>query len=153
MNPDRHLDQLAARLTRAAHIYPTIQQHLHQQQGALNNLKASTTNTGNNSIGSYSDPTATTATRLAGITHTQQHLNTTIHQIENAINSLYRQLDTISRQLPAAPDPTLCRDGGHGKQLSPKLGGAVATCHDLPHKAGLCVRHYQAWWRERGDPK
>ena len=158
MNPDRHLDQLAARLTRAAHIYPTIQQHLHQQTGDINNLRASTTNTGTSNPGSHSDPTANTATRLATITRTQHHLTATITQIETAINNLYRQIDIISRQLPATPQATLCRDGGHGKTLSPKLGGAVANCHALPHKAGLCVRHYQAWWRERdtttaGHPK
>lgn len=42
-----------------------------------------------------------------------------------------------------------CRDGIHGKDLSPTLTADIATCTRHPEKSGLCARHYMAWYRER----
>jgi hypothetical protein len=42
-----------------------------------------------------------------------------------------------------------CRDGGLGKDLTPKLTGLVANCYEPPHAKGLCNTHYAQWLRDK----
>jgi hypothetical protein len=83
------------------------------------------------------------------------HLTSIRETIRDDLNEIERLTKRLARTTARAlgqrapTEPTLCRDGGIGKDLTPDLTGRVATCHERPHAQGLCNTHYVAWRREQ----
>jgi hypothetical protein len=91
------------------------------------------------------------AARRYEITALREDLRDWIADLEARVSAGGHLIDVILRTRTPEPEPAplLCRDGLHGKDLTPELTGAVVNCWEHPHKSGLCARHYQAWYRER----
>jgi hypothetical protein len=97
---------------------------------------------------------STTETRAMAVLHHDGQLAELVDRVDGiriAIRSTRHWINTEvlrGQDMPAEPaGPTPCHDGQHGKAGVIEWGDP--TCAWPADKAGLCVKHYQAWYRHR----
>ena len=147
---NQHLEQLAHQIRLIAHQIPGALTHLQQELRQHDGYPAGSDTPGSSTL--TTDTTSRSALQRHHLTQLHDDYRAWLVALEHEIRRGARIVDGILRTRPAAPEPTptLCRDGVHGKDLSPTLTADIIQCWEHPHKSGLCNRHYIAWYRERG---
>lgn len=75
-----------------------------------------------------------------------QSIEDRVKQVAVTVSDLLRDCHAAIGDRVAVQQPRCC-EGQAGKDGSLEWGDPL--CHDAPHKAGLCNRHYMAWYRHR----
>ena len=140
---NEELDRYRYRLERASTIDPEVRRATVERLAFCDQYTPGTRITG----GETPDPVLRWVNARSRILNQYELYLWAISQVGEAIDEMERYRRALEGERPPAPE---CRDGGFGKDLSPDLAASIATCMEIPHKVGLCARHYMAWYRERG---
>jgi hypothetical protein len=147
--PNQRTRTLGVTLT--DHLAPAVTlalDHLSRERQACDGMAAAGIPTGRGSGGSYGSRTETAALRAGRYVEQTDAIRAAIDAIETATKHLAVLVFTgLGMRVPAAADVTRCREAQHGRDAG--AWSDDLACSALPDKAGLCNRHYIAWYRYR----